>query len=36
MYELNEVAAIEGGNMAAETFTRLQAVQYQLLRMWRR
>ena len=36
MYELNEVAAIEGGNMAAETFTRLQAVQYQLLRMWRK
>jgi PKHD-type hydroxylase len=36
MYELNEVAAIEGGKMDPENFTRLQAVQYQLLRMWRR
>ena len=36
MYELNEVAALEGGNMTPENFTRLQAVQYQLLRQWRR
>ncbi|WP_260580491.1 Fe2+-dependent dioxygenase [Sphingopyxis sp. PET50] len=36
MYELNEVAALEGGAMAPENYTRLQAVQYQLLRMWRR
>ena len=36
MYELNEVAALEGSNMAPENFTRLQAVQYQLLRRWRR
>lgn len=36
MYELNEVAALEGRAMAPENFTRLQAVQYQLLRMWRR
>ncbi|MDK2759853.1 MAG: Fe2+-dependent dioxygenase [Sphingopyxis sp.] len=36
MYELNEVAALEGGAMDPANFTRLQAVQYQLLRMWRR
>lgn len=36
MYELNEVAALEGGKMDPANFTRLQAVQYQLLRMWRR
>ncbi|WP_194954943.1 Fe2+-dependent dioxygenase [Sphingopyxis solisilvae] len=36
IYELNEVAALEGLNMAPENYTRLQAVQYQLLRMWRR
>ncbi|AJA09866.1 PKHD-type hydroxylase [Sphingopyxis fribergensis] len=36
MYELNEVAAIEGGKMEPANFTRLQAIQYQLLRMWRR
>ena len=36
MYELNEVAALEGNKMAPDNFTRLQAVQYQLLRMWRR
>ena len=36
MYELNEVAALEGGKMEPANFTRLQAVQYQLLRMWRR
>ena len=36
MHELNEVAALEGGKMDPANFTRLQAVQYQLLRMWRR
>lgn len=36
IHELNEVAALEGLNMAPENYTRLQAVQYQLLRMWRR
>src|SRR3546814_819342 len=36
MHELNEVAALEGSTMAPANFTRLQAVQYQLLRMWRR
>jgi PKHD-type hydroxylase len=36
IYELNEVAALEGNTMAPENYTRLQAVQYQLLRMWRR
>ena len=36
MYELNEVASIEGRKMDPANFTRLQAVQYQLLRMWRR
>jgi len=36
IYELNEVAALEGNKMEPENYTRLQAVQYQLLRMWRR
>ncbi|PQM26549.1 Fe2+-dependent dioxygenase [Sphingopyxis lindanitolerans] len=36
IYELNEVAALEGGKMDPANYTRLQAVQYQLLRMWRR
>ena len=34
MYELNEVAALEGLNMAHENYTRLQAVQYNLMRKW--
>ena len=36
MYELNEVAALEGLNMAHENYTRLQAVQYNLMRKWMR
>lgn len=34
LYELNEVAALEGNNMSFENFTRLQAVQSDLTRMW--
>jgi PKHD-type hydroxylase len=34
LYELNEVAALEGLNMAPENFTRLQLVQANLLRRW--
>ena len=34
LYELNEVAALEGLRMEAENFTRLQHVQAGLLRMW--
>lgn len=34
LYELNEVAALEGNNMSFENFTRLQAVQNDLTRMW--
>lgn len=34
LYNLNEVAALEGLNMSAENFTRLQLVQNQLLRYW--
>lgn len=34
LYELNEVAALEGNNMAPENFSRLQAVQYNLMRRW--
>ncbi|HEY9553524.1 MAG TPA: Fe2+-dependent dioxygenase [Allosphingosinicella sp.] len=34
LYELNEVAALEGLNMAPENFTRLQLVQSNLLRRW--
>ena len=36
LYELNEVAALEGLNMAHENYTRLQAVQYNLMRKWMR
>lgn len=36
LYELNEVAALEGNDMSHENFTRLQAVQYNLKRMWLR
>jgi PKHD-type hydroxylase len=34
LYNLNEVAALEGLNMQPENFTRLQLVQNQLLRHW--
>ncbi len=34
LYELNEVAALEGLGMSPENFTRLQLVQANLLRHW--
>jgi PKHD-type hydroxylase len=34
LYDLNEVAALEGLKMEPENFTRLQLVQSQLLRHW--
>ena len=34
LYNLNEVAALEGNNMAPENFTLLQLVQNQLMRHW--
>ena len=34
LYELNEVAALEGLNMKHENYTRMQALQYNLMRMW--
>ena len=34
LFELGEVAALEGLNMAHANFTRLQAVQHNLLRRW--
>src|SRR5258708_31337512 len=34
LFDLNEVAALEGLNMSQENFTRLQLVQSQLLRYW--
>ena len=34
LFDLNEIAALEGANMAPENFTRLQLVQNQLLRHW--
>jgi len=34
LYELNEVAALEGLRMAPENYTRLQLVQANLLRHW--
>ena len=34
LYELNEVAALEGLRMAPENYTRLQLVQANLLRRW--
>lgn len=34
LYELNEVAALEGNNMSYENFTRIQAVQQNLMRRW--
>ena len=34
LYEINEVAALEGLNMAHENYTRLQLFQQKLLRYW--
>jgi PKHD-type hydroxylase len=34
LYELNEVAALEGLSMQPANYTRLQAVQHNLLRRW--
>jgi PKHD-type hydroxylase len=34
LYELNEVAALEGNNMEFENYSRLQRIQYGLRRMW--
>ena len=34
LYEMNEVAALEGLKMEPENFTRLQLVQANLLRYW--
>jgi PKHD-type hydroxylase len=34
LFDLNEVAALEGLNMSHENFTRIQLVQAQLLRHW--
>ncbi|MDQ3245503.1 MAG: Fe2+-dependent dioxygenase [Pseudomonadota bacterium] len=34
LFDLNEVAALEGLNMKPENYTRLQLVQNQLLRFW--
>ncbi len=34
MFELNEVAALEGLKMAPENYTRMQAVQANLMRRW--
>lgn len=34
LYELNEVAALEGAKMSDENFTRIQTVQQNLFRRW--
>jgi PKHD-type hydroxylase len=34
LYELNEIAAVEGANISDESFTRLQTVQQNLFRRW--
>jgi len=34
LYELNEIAALEGLGMKSENYTRMQLVQANLLRMW--
>ena len=34
LFELNEVAALEGNNMSQENFSRLQLIQANLLRYW--
>lgn len=34
LFELNEIAALEGNNMTPENFSRLQLIQANLLRYW--
>jgi PKHD-type hydroxylase len=34
LFELNEIAALEGNNMAPQNFSRLQLIQANLLRCW--
>ncbi len=34
LYDINEVAALEGLKMSHENFTRLQSAQFNLMRMW--
>ena len=34
LFELNEIAALEGNNMSQENFGRLQLIQANLLRYW--
>jgi PKHD-type hydroxylase len=34
LFELNEVAALEGNNMSQENFSRMQLIQANLLRYW--
>jgi PKHD-type hydroxylase len=34
LFELNEIAALEGNNMSRENFSRLQLIQANLLRTW--
>jgi len=34
LYDLNEIAALEGANMQPENFTRMQLIQNQLMRYW--
>ena len=34
LFELNEIAAIEGNNMSPENFSRIQLIQANLLRYW--
>jgi PKHD-type hydroxylase len=34
LFELNEIAAIEGNNMSPENFSRMQLIQANLLRYW--
>lgn len=36
LYELNEIAAMEGGSMRWENRARLETVRYNLMRMWSR
>jgi PKHD-type hydroxylase len=36
MYELNEIASMEAGNMRWENRARLETVRYNLMRMWSR
>jgi PKHD-type hydroxylase len=34
IFELNELAALEGNNISPENFSRLQLIQANLLRYW--